>query len=86
MQVHRLRPIAVLLLCLHLAGCTTWQPVQVSPQQVLESEQPAKVRVTDADGVRVVLSNPVIERDSISGKNARGFPHRSALEGAFVEL
>jgi len=30
------RPVAALMLVLHLGGCTSWRPVAVSPRQFIE--------------------------------------------------
>ena len=62
-----MRPVAVLLLCFHLAGCTTWQPVQVSPREFIEVEDPYKIRFRDAIGEWIEVSNPRIEGDAIAG-------------------
>jgi hypothetical protein len=62
-----MRPVAVLLLCLHLAGCTTWQPVQISPREFIEVEDPYKIRFRDAIGEWIEVSNPRIEGDTIAG-------------------
>jgi len=67
MSVARIRPIAALLLCFHLGGCTTWKPVQVSPREYIEVEDPYKIRFRDATGEWVEVSNPRIEGDTIAG-------------------
>ncbi len=58
------RAPAVLMLVVHVAGCTTWTPVTPSPRAVSE-EAPRRVRATTLDGATVVLENPVIRGDSI---------------------
>ena len=65
MKAIRFRPVAVVLLCLHLAGCTTWQPVQVSPREFIEVEAPGAVRVQDIKGDWKMLTKPSIQGDSI---------------------
>jgi hypothetical protein len=66
MRLRRYRPIAILLLALHLGGCTRWEPTTVSPRVLIEEERPSAVRVTRADGTRVELDDPLIRADSIS--------------------
>ena len=65
MKVHRLRPVAAMLLYLHLVGCMTWRPVQVSPREFIEVEAPGSVRVQDVNGDWKTLTSPRIEGDSI---------------------
>jgi len=62
----RCREAALLLLSLHFYGCTTWRPTTVSPRQVIEEEQPQRVRVTGPDGTPVVIEHPVVRNDSIA--------------------
>ena len=65
-QMRRYRPMALLLLVLHLGACTKWQRVTpISPQVLIETEQPSAIRVTRADGTQVVVREPRIARDSI---------------------
>ena len=71
MQALRLRPIAVLLLCLHLAGCTTWRPVQVPPREFIEAEPPKRVRVHLPDREALSLYAPSVLGDSIAGLTNR---------------
>jgi hypothetical protein len=50
-----------------LAACVSWQTQEGSPQQVLADEQPDSLRVTLYDGSRVVLGEPVVSGDSLTG-------------------
>ncbi|MEE8193417.1 MAG: hypothetical protein V3T74_11770 [Gemmatimonadales bacterium] len=61
------RLIACILLPCYLVACSTWKTQEASPQQVLADEQPDKVRVTLADGSQVVLEEPVISGDTLTG-------------------
>ncbi len=61
------RLIACILLPCYLVACSSWKTQEASPQQVLEDEQPNKVRVTLADGSRVVLKEPVVSGDTLTG-------------------
>ena len=40
---------------------------EVAPAQVLEQEQPTEIRVTRTDGTELVLENPYVYRDTLSG-------------------
>ena len=71
MQELRFRPVAVVLLCLHLVGCTTWQPVQVSPRVFILAESPKSVRVHRQDGEILSLHAPSLTSDSIVGLTNR---------------
>ena len=62
-----MRPLPAFLLLLALTGCARWHPQGLTPQAVLEREQPARVRVTRLDNSHVELNNPVIADDSIRG-------------------
>jgi hypothetical protein len=67
MSASRFRSVAVLLLVLHLGGCTTWQPVQISPREFIETEHPYKIRFRDSHGDWVHVSYPRAVGDTISG-------------------
>ena len=59
--------MAALLLCVHVCGCTTWQPVQVSPREFIETEHPYKIRFRDYSGDWLNLSYPRMDGDTIAG-------------------
>jgi hypothetical protein len=61
------RLVACILLPCCLLACSTWKTQEASPQQVLADEQPAKVRVTLTDGSQVVLEQPVVSGDTLTG-------------------
>jgi hypothetical protein len=61
----RCRPIALFLLVVFLGGCVTWRPTTVSPRQVIEEEQPSRIRVTHMSGEITVVSDPGVVNDSI---------------------
>jgi hypothetical protein len=65
MNVRRL--IACILLPSYLVACTTWKTQEASPQQVLAEEQPDKVQVTLTDGLQLVLEEPAVSGDTLSG-------------------
>ena len=58
-----------------VGACTHWEVQSVSPQQVLETRHPEKIRVTRTDRTELVLSQPRIESDTlygVSGGSSRG--------------
>ena len=61
------RLVACILLPCCLLACVSWNTQEASPQQVLEDEQPDKVRVTLSDGSQVVLEEPVVSGDTLTG-------------------
>ena len=67
MSVSRFRPVALLLLCTHLGGCTTWQPVQVSPREFIEAESPYRIRFRDHSGEWLPVTYPRVVGDTMSG-------------------
>ena len=82
MSVSRFRPAAVLMLCVHLGGCTTWQSVQVSPREFIEAENPYRIRFRDYSGDWLPVSYPRVERDTISGTT----PGRRPSDGKIVAM
>ncbi len=61
------RVIACILLPCYLLACSSWKTVEVSPVQVISEEQPSKVRLTLTDGSTVVLEQPVVSGDTLTG-------------------
>ena len=72
MQAIRFRPVAVLLLCLHLVGCMAWKPIQLAPRPFVEQTQPRAVRVTTRDGQQVTINDPWVRDDSILSRPIAG--------------
>lgn len=66
MSALRCRPVALLMLMVFLAGCTTWRPTTLSPAQVIQEEGPSSIRVTRSDGTHVTVTRPVVHNDSIA--------------------
>jgi hypothetical protein len=73
--------VAVVLLCMHLGGCTTWQPVQVTPREFIEAEHPYKIRFRDYSGAWLHVTYPRVAGDTISGTT----PERRPSDGKLVE-
>ena len=65
LRLGRYRPVALLMLVLHLGSCTTWRPIAVSPQQFIEEEQPDRIGVWQEERA-TELHLPVIEGDTIT--------------------
>ncbi len=61
------RFIACILLPCYLVACTSWKTQEASPQQVINEDQPNKVQVTLADGSKLVLEEPAVSGDTLSG-------------------
>jgi hypothetical protein len=61
------RLIACILLPCYLLACTTWQTQELTPEQVIAQEQPEQVLVKLADGSKVVLAQPRVSGDTLSG-------------------
>jgi hypothetical protein len=53
-----------------LAACAHWQVQSGSPQQVIETRQPKKIRVTRTDRTEVVVDQPRIVSDTLYGSRA----------------
>lgn len=66
------RRCAAILLLMNLSGtaCQGWHTQRVAPESVLVARQPATLRVTRTDGSRVVIENPVLRGDTLSGTQA----------------
>ena len=66
------RVLSSILLPAYLSSCTSWQVQPVSPQQVVEEQQPSQVRVTTTGQSEVVLDAP-----QVSGGNLLGLGDRN---------
>ena len=56
-----------MLLCVHLGGCTTWQPVQIGPSEFIAAEEPYEIRLRDYSGDWLYVEYPLAQGDSIAG-------------------
>ncbi len=65
------RVVSAILLPVYLSSCTSWQVQSVSPEQVVEQEQPSQVRVTTTDQSEVVLEAPRVAGDNLLGLGDR---------------
>ena len=64
MTVRRI--IACVLLPCYLVACSSWKTQEASPEQVI-AEEPGKVQVTLTDGSKLVLEEPAVSGDTLSG-------------------
>ena len=68
MTRYRSRAALLLFLVLNLTACQTWQSVSLdatSPAQVIEEDQPDRVRVTMQDRTQMELERPVVDGDEV---------------------
>ena len=67
------RPIVCALLLCYLTACMSWHvQEEVSPLQLISTKHPRAVRLTRADGSRIVLEQPRIAAgDSLTGTHNR---------------
>ena len=69
---RRCRLPGALLLVVHLGGCiSAWKSTTMSPRQVIQTQEPKRVRVSHMDGPQVHISEPTIEGDAIVGSEMR---------------
>ena len=64
----------MLILYLSCAACTTWRPDTLSPQAVVQGH-PLSLRVTYTDSSSVILNYPVLQGDTIVGRD----PHHAEV-------
>ena len=60
------KQLALLLFGLHLTACAKWQVPQMPLRQLVEEEQPGRIRIYRGDGSRMELTHARIEADSIT--------------------
>jgi hypothetical protein len=65
------RAVSSVLLPVYLSSCTSWQVQPISPEQVVEQEQPSQVQVTTTDQSEVVLEAPRVSGDNLLGLGDR---------------
>ncbi|HSM16189.1 MAG TPA: hypothetical protein VK845_04200 [Gemmatimonadales bacterium] len=57
--------LSLIVMVSYLAGCTEWQVQPVTPKQLVETEQPSKVRVETTRKEKLVLHQPFIRDDAL---------------------
>lgn len=60
-----MRHIVLVPLLLLLVGCRAWESSATTPQRLVADTRPSLVRVTDIDGLRTTLKNPIFVNDSL---------------------
>ena len=63
-------------------ACRTWRIESLTPEAVLATHRPAQVRVTRTDGSKIVVNQPVLRADSLSG----AIPRRGKQEDIRIPL
>ena len=61
----------LVLLTTSLMACSRWQVQSVSPEEVLATQHPTRIRITRADSSKVVLSEPQIVSDTLYGMTTK---------------
>ena len=79
----RSHTLPLLLLSLQLSGCSTWQPRTVSPQAVIEMEQPSRVRVTVEARV-VEETSPNLDRVALRDENELVLSNPTVANGMII--
>ena len=59
--------LSLIVMVSYLAGCATWRVQPVTPQQLVETERPAKVRVLTTEDRQLVFEQPFVRDDSLMG-------------------
>ena len=70
MTRYRVRAVLLLFLLLNLTACQTWQSVSldaISPAQLIEEDQPDRVRVTGGGVLEREVVSPSVEGDQLVG-------------------
>ena len=82
MTRYRPRAVLLLFLLLHLTACQTWQSVSldaISPAQLIEEDQPDRVRVTGGGVLDLELVSPSVEGDQLVGAGDFSMPLEDIL-------
>ena len=77
MTRYRYRAVLLLFLLLNLTACQTWQSVSlgaISPAQLIEEDQPDRVRVTGGGVLDLELVSPSVEGDQLVGAGDFSMP------------
>ena len=82
MTRYRARAVLPLFLLLHLTACQTWQSVSlgaISPAQLIEEDQPNRVRVTGGGVIDLEVVSPSVEGDQLVGAGDVAVPLEDIL-------
>ena len=81
------RPSArtVLILYLSFTACTSWRPDSLSPRAVVQGPpQPLSLRVTLTDSSWVIINYPVLQGDTIVGRDPHNAQVRVPLDSVLL--
>jgi len=67
------RILSCILLPAYLSSCTAWHVQSASPAQVVQEEQPSRIRVTTTSDSVVILQEPGVLGDTLVGFVKRDF-------------
>ena len=59
--------LSLIVMASYLAGCTSWRVQPVTPEQLVETERPGKVRVLTTQNQQLVFHQPFVRDDSLMG-------------------
>ena len=82
MTRYRYRAVLLLFLLLNLTACQTWQSVSlgaISPAQLIEEDQPDRVRVTGGGVLEREVVSPSVEGDQLLGAGDFSVPLEDIL-------
>ena len=82
MTRHRPHAVLLLLLLLNLTACQTWQSVSlgaISPAQLIEEDQPDRVRVTGGRELEREVVSPSVEDNQLVGAGGFSIPLEDIL-------
>ena len=77
MTRYRLRAVLLLLLVLNVTACTSWHSVSldvISPAELIEEDQPDRVRVTGGRVLEREVVAPSVEGDQLVGAGDFSMP------------
>jgi hypothetical protein len=66
--VRRRLAAALLITVPWCEACQVWRTERVAPKSLLATHRPATLRVTRTDGTEIVLKDPVLQGDTLSGR------------------
>ena len=77
MRPYRLRAVLLLFLVLNVTACTSWHSVSldvISPAELIEEDQPDRVRVTGGRVLEREVVAPSVEGDQLVGAGGFSMP------------
>ena len=82
MTRHRHRAVLLLFLLLNLTACHTWNSVSldaISPAQLIEEDQPDRVRVSGVGVLDLELERPAVDGDQLVAPGGFSMPLADVL-------